>query len=111
MSDGFSPNLLITNMPKQTKTSAIRVNQLNSCSLSPRIIAENSAPKSGFVLLNTATLETGLYLRRKPCNVKAQAERNARYQSRNAAPASMCGIVPPAHNPMIIKTIPPIKNW
>ena len=64
----------MTNIPAQTSISAISVNQLKS-SLSPKIIAENTAPKSGFVLLNTATFETGLYLKSTPCNVNAVAER------------------------------------
>lgn len=69
------------NIPAHTRTSAIRVNQDKSWSLSPKIIAEKVAPNRGFVLLNTATLETGLYFKRKPCKVNAHADRNPRYKS------------------------------
>ena len=68
-------------MPEHTKTSAISVNHDKSCPLSPSTIAENTAPNSGFVLLNTATLETGLYFNKNPCRVNANAERKPRYKS------------------------------
>ena len=53
-------------IPAHTRTSAISVNHDISCSVSFKIIAEKTAPNSGLVLLNTATLETGLYLNRNP---------------------------------------------
>ena len=65
----------------------------------------------GLVLLNTATLETGLYLNSTPCKVNAQADKKARYRSINAAPTSKCGILPPKLKPITISIIPPKKNW
>ena len=83
------------NMPRHTKIMAISVYQLKSWSLSERIIAEKTAPKSGLVIVKTATLETGLYFNKKPCRVNAHAYKNARYKSINAAPTEIYGMSPP----------------